>query len=568
MATPLELHKERKKELSSLYTRMDSDATALQDPTYSLTDKDGKAVRNVLSMCSNRLQMFAAYVEASLGRALETLVVESNNKAVDTGKIEEIANAAWAQIAQKRRKQGRWPINSVLDQFNCRRGSSAMEVAINKVEDENGERLDIIATPWDPRWSTFIMGENEPEQAGREIEMTRDEIESQPLAKAKNFTLSSAKAIQTDIITKDKRLFYIDDKEAFGEDNPYGFVSVAWQEVPVGSMLQDKDIAKYRGESILYVVRDLVDEYNRQLSILNTKSNESITPPMQIEDEGDIEMDGNTYTKVTGQGSLTQVKKQNAIHPVLMPDLRESVIALLNEIKEMLNDSTLKQIALTDIPSGGVSTATLLSILQGQGQIYMPRLGSRGMIKETVTEYIFKMIKALKLTSFTTGSSGNSKTYPIKVLDGQYDISYIYTNASAESTSAQIALAQTYKKLELMPDKIIMKDVLKRDDWEGEYNALLWEKMAKRVPMIGIYREMMAGSFLYKERGDDSILAELKIAEQYLGITAEQMKRGILPQMGNEKPIQVSDNLPALESPQRQALDAKNALATEEINAG
>ncbi|MFA7521181.1 hypothetical protein, partial [Shewanella sp.] len=72
----------------------------------------------------------------------------------------------------------------------------------------------------------------------------------------------------------------------------------------------------------------------------------------------------------------------------------------------------------------------------------------------------------------------------------------------------------------------------------------------------------------YKERGDDNILAELKIAEQYLGLTAEQMKRGILPQMGNEKPIQVSEDLPALGSPQRKAYDTTNDIATEEINAG
>jgi hypothetical protein len=113
-----------------------------------------------------------------------------------------------------------------------------------------------------------------------------------------------------------------------------------------------------------------------------------------------------------------------------------------------------------------------------------------------------------------------------------------------------------------------MKDVLKREDWEGDYNEMLWQNMALRVPTIAIYREMMAGSFLYKERGDDSILAELKIAEQYLGITAEEMKRGVLPQMGQEQPIQVREETPSLNNPQRQAFDVKNALATEEINAG
>lgn len=567
MATPLDLHKEKKKELSSLYTRQDADATALQDPSYTLTDKDGKTVRNVLSMCANKLQLFDAYVEASLGRAKENLVVESNNKSVDTGKIEEVANAMWAQINQKRRKQGRWPIDSVIDQFSCRRGSAGMSITANQIKDEEGgERLDIEAVAWDPRWSTFIMGENEPEQAGREIEMKKDEIESQPLAKAKKFLLSSPKAIQTEIWTTKEHIFYIDEKEAFKEPNPYRFVPVPWQEVPVGSMLQDKSIEQYRGESILYMVRDLINEYNRILSILNTKSFQSIKPPMQADTELALPDDG--YEELTGMGKMTKVDKQNAIHPVMLPDLRESAIAILNELKEMLNDSTLSRITLGSLPSGGLSAVALLQVVQGQGQIYMPRLGVRGLIKQTATEYLFKMIKALKLTSFTIGSPGNSKTYPIKILDGQYDISYVYTNSSAESDSAQIALAQTHKNLGLLPDKIILKDVLKRDDWQGDYYEMLWQRMEQRVPTIAIFREMMAGSFLYKERGDDAVLAELKIAEQYLGVTAEQMKRGVLPQMEQEKPIQVQQETPVLGNSNRQAFDLKNAMATEEINAG
>jgi hypothetical protein len=566
MATPLEIHKELQKEFGSKYTRMDEDATALQEPSYTLTDKAGKEIRNVLSMCSNIFQIFDANVEASLGRANEKLIIESNNKSVDTGKLEEIGNAIWAQVAQKRRKQGRWPLDSVLDQFNCRRGSSAMVFPVNTVTDENGERLDINMVPWDTRWSTFVMGENEPEQMVREIEMKRDEVESHPLAVKNNYKCPSAKAKEAEAWTKEDHLFYVNDKEAFGEENPYGFVPGAWQEVPMGTMLQDKDVEKYRGESIFYIPRPLVKDYNRLLSILNTQSLQSIKPPMQVETDEKLPPD--PYETMTGIGTMNKVDSQNAIHPVVMPDLRQSAIALLGEIKEMINDSTLRQIAITDIPSGGLSTAALLNIVQGQGQVYMPRLGVRGLIKQTGLEYIFKIIKALGLTSFTIGTGGNSKTYPVKVLDGQYDISYIYTNTTAESASAQLALAQTHRNLGLLPDKTIIKDVLKRDDWEGEYNEMLWQRMAQRVPTIAIYREMMAGSFLYKERGDDNILAELKIAEQYLGLTAEQMKRGILPQMGNEKPIQVSEDLPALGSPQRKAYDTTNAIATEEINAG
>jgi hypothetical protein len=543
---------------------MDADATALQNPTFTLKDKDGKAVRNVVSMCSNKLQQFGAYVEASIGRARERLFIESNEKTVDTGKLEEIGNAIGAQINQKRRKQGKWPLDSVIDQFNCRRGSSELAGAINLVTDENGvERLNIELVPWDPRWTSFIMGADEPEQSGREIEMKKDEIDSQPLAVEKGYICPSSKALQTEIWTKEDHLFYVNEKEAFSEPNPYGFVPVARAQVPAGSMLQDKGIEQYQGESYLYMLRDQIDYYNALLSILNTKGNQSIKPPIQV--KGKLPEDA--YESLTGIGRATEVDEVNAIQPVILPDLRESFISLLNEIKETLNESTLKQIALTDIPSGGVSTATLLTIVQGQGSLYAPRLGARGLIKQTMLEYIFKMIKALKLTSFTIGSSGNSKTYPIKVLDGQYDITYVYTNATAESESAQISQARIYKELGF-DDETIFRDILKREDWKGDYAKMQRQKLRQYVPMLGVFDALMATSFLYKERGDDALLAELKISEATLGITAEQMKRGILPQMGNEQPIQVSENLPALESPQRQAMDAKNALATEEINAG
>jgi hypothetical protein len=566
MATPLDRFKEAQKDRSSLYSRMDEDATALQDPSYTLTDKDGKTLRNAISMCTNELQLFAAYVEASLDRAKESLVIESNDKSVDTGKLEEVGAAIWSQIAQKRRQQGKYPANAVLDQFNCRRGSSAASVAINVVTDETGnEKLDIEFVPWDPRYSNRIMGENDPLQAGREIGMKKDEIDSQPLAVKSGYTCPSPKAKQVEIWTPEDHLFYIDEKEAFSEPNPYGFVPVAFQEVPVGTMLQDNDVGQYTGESILYMVRDLVKERNRILSIINTKSSQSIKPPMQIKTGGAVENDD--YENVTGMGRLTKVDDMNAIHPVMTPDLKESAIVLLNEIKEMLHSSTLKRIAITDIPSGGVSTATLLTIVQNQDALYNSRLYTRGLIKQTILEYIFRMIKALNLSSFNIGSSGGVKTYPLKILEGQYNISYIYANSTAESDSAQLALAQTYKNLQLLPDKILLKDILKRDDWEGDYNEMQRQKLRQYVPVLGIYDALMATSFIYKERGDDSILAELRIAEQYLGITAEQMKRGQLPQLQQEQPINVSGET-SLGSSQRQAYDVKNAIATEEINAG
>ena len=80
----LQLHKDKKKEMSALYRRMLEDSELITNVEYIMRGIDKKRVPGVVGVMTNRPALFASFVEASLNRAEETVVVESGDESFDT----------------------------------------------------------------------------------------------------------------------------------------------------------------------------------------------------------------------------------------------------------------------------------------------------------------------------------------------------------------------------------------------------------------------------------------------------------------------------------------------------
>ncbi len=151
----LTLVKEKEEENRALDARMRVDTDILYLKKYVMTDAQNKAVPDIINLTLNRPAVFAANVISSLEKTSQQTTVESNNRAIDTHKIEAFQDAAFNSANARLQKQpGFASLNSFADIQLCIRGRTARRVLF-RIED--GVLIPDIM-PWDGRYTFYESG--------------------------------------------------------------------------------------------------------------------------------------------------------------------------------------------------------------------------------------------------------------------------------------------------------------------------------------------------------------------------------------------------------------------------
>ncbi len=553
-----ELQKNKKQEMSTLFKRMTDDNELITNVNYVMKDAQDKAIKNVINVTGNRPMVFASFVEAALNRADEKLYVESDDEKIDTSEIENAIKRIFSQTNSQRRKKGLFSIESYIDQQNCRRGRSIARLITNENEDGT---LDIEITPWDTRYVTYEMGTDGLGWGAFEMIKTKEMVESEDWAIEKGFTPSGKLANEVDIWTPEGNLIYVDGQLVNEQPHEFGYTPLCLQIVPIGSMLADEGNIKYEGESIFFLIRHLIPEFNRLVSILQTHNMRSVKSAMQqVLDAGGTPSD---YEEVTAMGAVTATNVVGGIHPIHYEDVKQSAILILQQISKEIDDGSLSPIMLGDLP-GPMSAVALVQIEQGQGQVFMPRLGARGLLKQQLAEMAINQILQTGTSSVMLGTKGHKKLFKTSKLEGEYEIVFSYANKSPETDFARLTMAKQYK--DVLDEETILTDILKRDDPEGDLNRIRRERLRAISPTLQIYDGLMSLSELYED-GDESIASEIDIVEAELGVNLDSIKAGILPQATQPKGGETTPPLQAItnqgQTSNQKAADLIRTPATE-----
>ena len=380
--------------------------------------------------------------------------------------------------------------------------------------------------------------------------MTKGAIEAQAWARMKNFVPKDKVNQVVTIWTPTDYLIYIKDQEVYKMPHDYKSPPVAIQAVPIGSMQGGNDSIKYRMESIFFLVREMIEEYNMCISVLQTLNIKAIKQALQQPIKAGQEP--SDYIDVAASGSITGTTG-GPIDVIPYGDAKNSMILALQEINKALNDGTLARITLGDLP-GELSAVALLQVEQGQGQVFMPRLGNRGLLKEQAARIIIKQAIALG-SSIEIGSDGHKRTYKTSDLDGEYDITYMYANKSPDTEFARVRMAKEYENV--LQEIDILTDVLKRDDPEGDLRGLNIQRAVKASPTLQKYVFLMALRE-EEERGNQKAADMANLLEMELNITIEQLEQGVLPQAEGE-PLPTGAPLQAMNA-NTQAMDLSNSV--------
>lgn len=506
--------KDKRAEFNELSARMDGDKSLLYLTKYQMKDKNKRPIPNIINVTLNDPAVFAWNVIASLGSAVEQIVVESEDKKLDTHYIEEFQRAAFASADERLRKQGKPELDPFIDEQNCVRGRSAARVLFRE---RNGVLIPDIL-PLDTRFLVYDVGIDGLKYTGYEMTRSKEDI----LEEYPNATVRGSEGIVWDIWTPEANIGYVDDVQVREDKNPRGYVPVVIQVVPLGSMLADSDAIAHSGESIFFLIRDLIPEMNRLATIVQTMNLKAIMGAKQFASKEGITAKLPDQKTVEGFEGMVAVDIGGGITMVPVADIKRAASMLHSMIETRIQRGSLSSIDLGTL-GFPLSAVALIEIGEGRDQIFMPRLGARGLLKQGIADMFTQQVIAMG-HSVELGTPGHKRSFDIGKLQGEYENSYKYFVKSPKIDAARFSLAGVAERY--YDFKTILSDVLQAEDPEGIIRKRYYDMAEKVSPVILKTRIIKA----LVEEGDDDSLYEAQLLSAEMGVSVKQIMAGAVPE--------------------------------------
>ena len=503
---------------------MKEDEELLYLTKYEMKDAKGKKVSNIINITLNRPAVFAANVISALGKTNEQRIVETEDKKLDTAYIEDFQKAGFDSANDRLRRQGRPQLNPFADTQLCIRGRSAARCIFQMVDDVL--RTDI--TPWDTRYVTHETGIDGLKWGAFKAKRQKGLIEAEyeeELAKYKVTITKSAEVL--DIWSTEHNEVWVAEKKILEQEHSFGFCPVCIQIVPLGygAILLGEDRIKYEGESIFFLIRDVIPELNRLASIMQTLNLISVAPPA-----GWASKAGQTATPperedALGMGALTAIDEGGGVKTVDYGDAKRAAMHAYSMLDKALQEGSLSSIDLGTLQFQ-LSAVALIEIGEGRDQVFLPRLQGKALLNEQLAEMFTRQVIQIG-GSVELGTPGHKRTFDISKLEGEYETTFNYFVKSPKTDAGLYTLAAAAGNL--IPDKAKRRDILQREDPDGDEKQLRWEEAERLSPAIKINRTVKALIEM-----EEDFEAELLSAE--MGVNLKQMLAGDMSQKIKPEP--------------------------------
>lgn len=504
-----ELVQQKEDERSELIARMEEDKDLLYLKKYIMTDVKNRAVKDIVNVTLNRPALFAANVMSALGKTTEQIVVDSEVKDFDAAEVEDFVRAGFAAANERLVKQGRPQLNPFLDEQFCIRGRGATLVVFQMV---NGVLIpDII--PWDSRYVTYEVGADGLEWAAYKTERSRAAIEAEYGISIKD---KSGKVLN--VWDMEHNEVWVAEERVVDQKHTFDFTPVVIRVVTLGSMLADADAMAHQGESLFFLIRGIIPELNRLVSIMQTLNLKTIKKPMKVKMKGKGEAP--PYDEIADAGQTVRMEPDEDIAPIDFGDAQRSANIAYQMLDKAIQEGSLSSFDLGTFTQP-MSAVALIEIGEGRDQIFAPRLGARGMMNQQIadmfTEQVIQMGGNIEL-----GTKGHKRSFSTSKLKGEYEVVFQYFIKSPRIDAGLYSLAAAAGNL--IPDKAKREEILQREDPDGDVAQLRWEEAERISPGIKINRIVKS----LAEQGED-LEAEILSAE--MGVSLKQMLAGEVGQV-------------------------------------
>lgn len=512
------LSDDRFKAWAPLFDRMKSDNGLINMEPFTLTDTNDKTIPHAISVTLNDISVFVDKVESSLGSADEQVTVESEDKGIDTDYIEDFVNQVFIDADNLLSVRGDVNLNPYIDQMNCRKGRCAVRCVLIW----DGKKLVPELVPWDVEYVTYGMDVQGLAWICYKMERDRDSIE----AEYPDFVLKGndeSYEVQ-DIWTRTKNEVYIGKDPALVQAHNFGVVPACVQLVPKGVVT--KNDPKYQGESLLYLIRPLVPELNRLVSIMQSLNQKELDHALQLpvpaEDAG---MKPKLHDELTNPGAVNVVPAEGGGYkPMPLGELKQQALWLHQIIETRLQRGGVSNFDMGTF-NQPMSAVALVQVGEGRDQTFLPRLGTRGLLKKQIARQIIdRTLQEAKYQGKSSIQVGDY-IYDISRLKGNYNIDFKYFIKSPVVDVARYQIGTAAKGM--VSDHTIRREIIHLQDPDGEERLLnkeIAEQLSPRVKMYRVIKALLEEA----EEGDEDAQLEAEIMAAEMGISLEQVLAGNL----------------------------------------
>ena len=513
---------EKEREWRALWDRMDADRDLYYLTPYVMKDADKRTVPGIISMTLNIPATFAAHVQSSLMSATQQIVVsgkEMDDDAVSA--VEQLLEALLLAADARLRLIGEPMLRPFITEQLDVRGRAAARVLLRKEQD--GLVADIM--PVDTRWLTYEMGPQGLEWAAYRTFRPQSAVKREYPGVNVPFGRPEELVAVTDLWDTAANKVYVGGGAGDGwgwgtgtlareQANPYGHVPFPIQTVPLGSMLKDKDALAHHGESIFFLFRDLIPEFNRLASIMQTLNLGSVKGPLTWHSPEGV----NAVVPAGGDepGVITPASEAGGFKQVPLGDLKAAGRLMHDMLSRMVQAGSLSMTDFGNL-SFPLSAVALVQLGESSGQVFLPRLGATGLLYQQISEMAVSQLLALGMSSVELGRKGHRQSFDVKALKEEYDIEFRYFVKSPTTDVARYSIADVAGTF--FDKETVLRDILQVDSPAAAREAKRYDEAEELSPNVKLYRTARA----LVKRGET---VEAGIIADQLGITLEELSSG------------------------------------------
>lgn len=520
--TYLEKVREKDIEFTELDSRMKLDTDLLYLKKFVMMDKDGKhPIPDVINATLNKPAILAANVIAALGAVKQQLIVESDNAKIDTTTIEEIIQGCM-DMANIRNRKLRYPnLNQAADVGLCIRGRHARRILFRM---EDGVLIPDIQS-WDGRYVRYEVGASGLKWASLATKRTKDQIEEEY-----GISIKTQTETVVDVWDEEHEEIWVGEKQVRVNDHSFGFCPVVLSSVSLGygDTLLDDNRMKHEGESIFFLIRDVVPQLNMLLTVLETLNFLSIKPPYNYLTKEGADRTPPEYEDAVAPGAVTSGDLGGGLIPLTLGDATRAAQMIYQIIEKAVQEG-----GYTDIDVGNVSqpfsAVALVTIGESKDQVYLPRLAAKEWLNIDTAEMMIEQLKQIG-GNLEIGQVGHSRKYSLSRLEGEYSIDYKYFVKSPKVDIARIAMAQQARPF--YPLSFIWKEVLQVEDVRGIEEDWYSEQAELLDPNIRTHRTIMRLLAKAEEEDNEEASWEAMILAAGMGMRMAQAQMGAMPEGG------------------------------------
>ncbi len=514
----LEMWDKAEARFADIYARYDEDRDLAYLTAYTLTDSEGKAIKETVPITLNDPAVLLNTITSALMGAIRQpeVIGQRNGKPMterDANKIEEFVQAAFEQADDLLAKRFETTLQAFAVNHLCLRGASARRVW--SYADKAGNYVPDIL-PLDMRFVRYAVGRDGLIWAGYIGRRTPESIYEE-------YGKVIADSSDVDVIcvnTKEDEEVWIKKELISTKKHSWSYVPVVIQLVPSGFSLRDIGYQAHEGEGLFFLNRDLFAENNRIASIEATLALKTVLPPYQIPRS---DMGGKPAPYPDKAGKVTEVPVGEEYKLLPVADMNRAA-----QLARVDLQGAAQRGGVNNIDLGNVSTPTSAVWITVQSElrnkILFPRLQALDFLDQQTA---YMLIDQFKNGGFEgeVGRRGMKVSVTPAEMEGDFTFRYRSMTKTREQEIANLAMAQAARGI--LPEKVILRDVLLAENPDELMAALESQRAEEIDPVIGIIRRAHAlvdeAEDMADEKRDAKLIESMMLTERAVQVLESRM---------------------------------------------